>query len=293
MGQGTFRSPAWAIDRIDAGPGTVEAMSEDQRPSLDDRPLLRLLGSRTHAGRLIPHPGPVEGEQDAARSKSGALRAAIFGMNDGLVSNLSLIFGVAGSGVHRDVVVIAGIAGLLAGAFSMAAGEYISMKVQREVFEELIHKEAHEIATQPEEEVEELVEIYRRKGVDDESARRIASAVMADPQMALETHAREELGIDIDEGLGSPWAAAGSSFVTFALGAFVPLLPFLVGSGHAATLASILASAATLFAVGALMSIMTGKRSYLSGARMLMIGLGLAAITYGVGRLLHVGSSGL
>src|SRR5919204_6028048 len=118
--------------------GTVGVMSEDQRPSLDDRPLLRLLGSRTHAGRLVPHPGPVEGEQDAARSKSGALRAAIFGMNDGLVSNLSLIFGVAGSGVHRDVVVIAGIAGLLAGAFSMAAGEYISMKVQREVFEELI-----------------------------------------------------------------------------------------------------------------------------------------------------------
>jgi VIT1/CCC1 family predicted Fe2+/Mn2+ transporter len=263
-------------------------MSEDQRPSVDDRPLLRLLGSRTHAGRIVPHPGPVEGEQDAARSKSGALRAAIFGMNDGLVSNLSLIFGVAGSGVHRDVVVIAGIAGLLAGAFSMAAGEYISMKVQREVFEELIHKEAHEIATQPEEEVEELAEIYRRKGVDDESARRIASAVMADPQMALETHAREELGIDIDEGLGSPWAAAGSSFVTFALGAFVPLLPFLFSSGVAPVVASAILSGVTLFGVGGAITTLTRRGFLRSGIRMLAIGAAAAAITFGVGKILDV-----
>jgi VIT1/CCC1 family predicted Fe2+/Mn2+ transporter len=263
-------------------------MSEDQRPSLNDRPLLRLLGSRTHAGRIVPHPGPVEGEQDAARSKSGALRAAIFGMNDGLVSNLSLIFGVAGSGVHRDVVVIAGIAGLLAGAFSMAAGEYISMKVQREVFEELIHKEAHEIATQPEEEVEELAEIYRRKGVDADSAQRIASAVMEDPQMALETHAREELGIDIDEGLGSPWAAAGSSFATFAIGAFVPLLSFLFTSGAAAVVASAMLSGVTLFAVGGAITSLTRRGFLRSGLRMLLIGAAAAAITFGVGKILDV-----
>ena len=115
----------------------------------------------------------------------------------------------------------------------------------------------------------------------------------SDPDLALETHAREELGLDPDEGLGSPFGAAFSSLFTFAFGAFVPLLPFLIGSGHAATLASILASATTLFTVGALMSIMTGKRFYLSGSRMLVIGLGLAAITYGVGRLLHVGSSAI
>ena len=114
--------------------------------------------------RIAPHAGHVSGEQDASSSKSGALRAAIFGMNDGLVSNLSLIFGVAGSGLAADVVVIAGFAGLLAGAFSMGAGEYVSMKVQREVLEQLIHKEAHEIATQPEEELRELAEIYERKG---------------------------------------------------------------------------------------------------------------------------------
>lgn len=263
-------------------------MSEDRRPSLDDRPLLRLLGSRTHAGRLVPHPGPVEGEQDAARSKSGALRAAIFGMNDGLVSNLSLIFGVAGSGVHRDVVVIAGIAGLLAGAFSMAAGEYISMKVQREVFEELIHKEAHEIATQPEEELEELAEIYRRKGVDEDSAQRIAAAVMRDPQIALETHAREELGIDIDEGLGAPWAAAGSSFAMFAIGAFVPLLPFLFARAASAVTASAILSGVVLFAVGGAITTLTRRGFVRSGLRMLLIGAAAAAITFGVGKLLDV-----
>jgi VIT1/CCC1 family predicted Fe2+/Mn2+ transporter len=124
-------------------------------------------------------------------------------------------------------------------------------------------------------------------------AERLVDAIHRDPDVALLTHAREELGLDPEEGLGSPWGASLSSLLTFALGAFVPLLPFLVGSGHAATLASILASAATLFTVGALISKLTGKRFYLSGTRMLAIGLGLAAITYGVGRLLHVGSSRL
>jgi VIT1/CCC1 family predicted Fe2+/Mn2+ transporter len=241
--------------------------------------------------RIVPHAGPVSGEQDASRSKSGALRAAIFGMNDGLVSNLSLIFGVAGSGVAADaadVVVIAGFAGLLAGAFSMGAGEYISMKVQREVFEQLIHKEAHEIATQPEEELRELAEIYERKGISQETAARIAAEVMEDPEVALETHAREELGIDIKEGLGSPWAAAGSSFVMFSIGAAVPLLPFLFTSGETAIVESASLSAVTLFAVGGAMTILTGRGVLLSGARMLGIGAVAAAITYGVGSLVGV-----
>ena len=238
--------------------------------------------------RIRPHPGPVGTEQDASSSKSGALRAAIFGMNDGLVSNLSLIFGVAGSGVSGRVVVIAGFAGLLAGAFSMGAGEYISMKVQREVFEQLIHKEAHEIATQPEEELRELAEIYERKGISPETAAQIAAEVMQDPDVALETHAREELGIDMKEGLGSPWAAAGSSFVMFSIGAVVPLLPFLFTSGETAIAVSAGLSAVTLFAVGGAMTVLTGRGALFSGARMLAIGAVAAAITYGVGRLLGV-----
>ena len=236
----------------------------------------------------IPHHGAVFQEQDATRSKSGALRAAIFGLNDGLVSNLSLIFGVAGASVAGDVVVIAGIAGLLAGAFSMGAGEYVSMKVQREVFEQLIHKEAHELAEMPEEEHHELVQIYMRRGIDREVAEQISRAVMKDPRIALETHAREELGIDMHEGLGSPWAAAGSSFVMFSLGAVVPLLPFLFLSRDTAVPVSAVLSALTLFGVGGAMTVLTGRGFLFSGLRMLAIGMGAAAITFAVGELLGV-----
>jgi vacuolar iron transporter family protein len=213
-------------------------------------------------------------------------------MNDGLVSNLSLIFGVAGSGVvSGKVVVIAGFAGLLAGAFSMGAGEYVSMKVQREVFEQLIHKEAHEIATQPEEELRELAQIYQNKGIHPETAGRIAEELMKDPQVALETHAREELGIDMKEGLGSPWAAAGSSFVMFSIGALVPLVPFLFTSGETAVVISASLSGVTLFGVGGAMTILTGRGFLLSGTRMLAIGAVAAAITYGVGKFLGVAIS--
>jgi VIT1/CCC1 family predicted Fe2+/Mn2+ transporter len=260
----------------------TERVSDGRRAS----PLDRIRG-RT-GSRISPHPGPVGTEQDASTTRSGALRAAIFGLNDGLVSNLSLIFGVAGSGLDHDVVVIAGIAGLLAGAFSMAAGEFVSMKVQREVFEELIHKEAHEIATMPDEEERELAGIFEAKGIDPGTAASIAADVMKDPQIALETHAREELGIDMRDGLGSPWAAAASSFVMFAIGAAVPLLPFLFTSGGPAVVASAVLSGVTLFAVGAAMTVLTGRGALFSGARMLAIGAVAAAVTYGVGSLLGV-----
>jgi VIT1/CCC1 family predicted Fe2+/Mn2+ transporter len=236
--------------------------------------------------RIVPHPGPVVGER--AGGKSGALRAAIFGVNDGLVSNLSLIFGVAGAGVDNQVVVLAGVAGLLAGAFSMAAGEYISVRVQREVFERLIHLEAHEIGTDPAAERAELADIYERKGLSRELAERLATELMRDPETALDTHAREELGLDPDEGLGSPLAAAGASFGMFAVGAFVPLVPFLFGSGAAAVLVSAIVSGAALFGVGGAMSILTGRNAIVSGGRMLGIGAAAAAITYLVGKVLNV-----
>jgi VIT1/CCC1 family predicted Fe2+/Mn2+ transporter len=245
---------------------------------------------RRRRRRMVPHPGPVDGEQPSI-ARSGALRAAIFGMNDGLVSNLSLIFGVAGAGVQNRVLIITGIAGLLAGAFSMAAGEYISMKVQREVFERLIHLEAHEIATQPEDEAEELTGIYREKGFPEDLARKVSAEVMRDPKLALETHAKEELGLDPDEGLGSPWAAAGSSFAMFAVGAVVPLLPFLFMAGGIAVATSAVLGGVTLFGVGGAMSILTGKHLVLSGIRMLLVGSAAAAITYLVGHLLNVAVS--
>jgi VIT1/CCC1 family predicted Fe2+/Mn2+ transporter len=265
-------------------------MGEDgsERSSGPSGVMDRLRGRREP---IVPHEGPVDGEQRAGSSKSGALRAAIFGMNDGLVSNLSLIFGVAGSGMDRDVVVIAGIAGLLAGAFSMAAGEYVSMKVQREVLEQLIHKEAHEIATQPEEEERELAEIYEAKGISPATAALIAGELMKDPQVALGTHAREELGIDMEEGLGSPWAAAGSSFAMFAIGAIVPLVPFLLTAGDRAVGISAALSGLTLFGVGGAMTVLTGRGFLGSALRMLVIGAAAAAITYGVGTLLGVAVS--
>ncbi|HXJ62248.1 MAG TPA: VIT1/CCC1 transporter family protein [Actinomycetota bacterium] len=249
---------------------------------------------RSRPDEIRPHPGPVpaDGPTNVAGGRSGALRAAIFGVNDGLVSNLSLIMGFTGAAVDNSIVVIAGVAGLLAGAFSMAAGEYISMRSQREVFERLIHLEAHELATEPEEEREELIEIYRKKGVPEDVAEQLVDVLHRDPDLALETHAREELGLDPEQGLGSPWAAAGSSMLTFMFGAFVPLVPFLIGSGPTAVAWAIGLSGVTLFAVGAGLSRITGKNLWWSGARMLLVGGVAAGITYSVGKALHVNTTG-
>ena len=250
--------------------------------------LARRIATR-HEVHVRPHPGPVS-EADrpvGLGGKSGALRAAIFGINDGLLSNLSLIMGVAGATVSNHFILVAGVAGLLAGSFSMGAGEYVSMRAQRELFERLLHIEAHELATEPEEEHEELRKIYEDRGIPAELAHQVTAAVMRDPKVALETHAREELGLDPDE-LGSPWGAAISSLVMFAIGAVIPLLPFVIGSGTAAVVAAIAGSAGSIFGVGAAMTILTGRSVWYSGGRMLLLGTVAAGITFGVGRLLHV-----
>lgn len=245
-----------------------------------------------HEDALRPHAGPTAAAEQAigAHGKSGALRAAIFGLNDGLVSNLSLIMGVAGASVQNRFVILAGVAGLLAGAFSMAAGEYVSMKVQRELFERLLHLEAHELATDPEEEHEELRRIYEDRGFPPELADQVTDVVMRDPAVALETHAREELGLDPDQ-LGSPWGAALSSFVTFSVGALVPLVAFLFTSGTPAVVISVVASATVLFVAGAALSSLTGRSLWISGGRMLLVAAVAASVTFGVGKLLHVGTA--
>jgi VIT1/CCC1 family predicted Fe2+/Mn2+ transporter len=226
--------------------------------------------------------------------RSGTLRAVIFGVSDGLVSNLALVMGVAGAAnagnAQDQFVLLAGIAGLLAGAFSMAAGEYISMQSQRELFERQIALERAEMEAMPEEEEAEMAALYRAKGFTDEEARAIAHRLFQDPDRALDQLIREELGLDPDE-LGSPLGAAGGSFAAFAIGAFVPVLPYLVG-GPLAFPASIVLSLIALFAVGAGVSLLTGRGVLFSGLRQVAIGAAAAIVTYAVGSLIGVSVGG-
>jgi VIT1/CCC1 family predicted Fe2+/Mn2+ transporter len=224
-------------------------------------------------------------------ARSGTLRAVIFGVSDGLVSNLSLVMGVAGAaGQSPSYILLAGIAGLLAGAFSMAAGEYISMQSQRELFERQIALERAEMAAAPEEEEAELAAAYRAKGFPPAEAAAIAKRIFADPDAALDTLVREELGLDPDE-LGSPIGAAVGSFVAFALGAAIPVIPFLFGGGWTVPV-SLGLSLVALFAVGAGVSLLTGRGLLFSGFRQLGLGLAAALITYTIGSLIGVTVAG-
>lgn len=218
----------------------------------------------------------------------GALRAGVFGVNDGLVSSACLIFGVAGAGAEPKIIVLTGIAGLLAGAFSMAAGEYLSMLSQREMFEHQIGEERAELERYPAEEAEELALIYAARGIPIDEARAIAKQLIANPAKALDTLAREELGLNPDD-LGSPWAAAVSSFAAFAVGAMLPLAPFLFGGGTAALPIAIAVTGAALFAVGAALSLFSGRNAIFGGVRMLIIGALAGGATFAIGQLLGVG----
>lgn len=217
----------------------------------------------------------------------GALRAATFGVNDGLVSNLALVMGVAGGAGSTKFVMLAGVAGLLAGAFSMGAGEYISIRSQRELYEREIEIEREELEMFPEEERSELALIYMSKGLDKKTATAVADRILANPQAALDTLAREELGLD-PAGLGSPWVAAISSFIAFAFGALVPVFPFLFTVGGGALAAAGILSGLFLALTGATISLLTGRSAFYSAARMVLVGGAAAGITYGVGSLIGV-----
>jgi vacuolar iron transporter family protein len=224
-------------------------------------------------------------------SRGGSLRAAVFGVNDGLVSNFSLVMGFAGADARPEYVLLAGVAGLLAGSFSMAAGEYVSMRAQRELFEQQIAMEKQELEMSPQEEEEELSLIYQAKGIPEKEAATLAQRIIRNPRTAIDTLAREELGLDPAQ-LGSPWSAAISSFFAFVLGAFVPVLPYLFAAGAIASITSAMLSCLALFGVGALLSIFTARGPFFSGIRMLTIGLLASGITYTVGWLLGVSVTG-
>jgi vacuolar iron transporter family protein len=238
-----------------------------------------------------PHAMPQSVSEIGARHKSvegGNLRAGIFGVNDGLVSNASLILGMAGANADARTVVLAGVAGLIAGAFSMAAGEYVSVRSQRELYEYQIGLERDELEKYPDEEAAELSLIYAARGVPLAEAQRFSASLIANPVHALDTLAREELGLNPD-ALGSPWGAAISSFSAFAVGALIPLLPFLLSRDAAALKISIALSAVTLLGVGAALSLFTGRGALRSGLRMLAIGAAAGAVTYVVGKLVGFG----
>jgi VIT1/CCC1 family predicted Fe2+/Mn2+ transporter/rubrerythrin len=270
-----------------AGP-EVDAIAADER---EHAAIWQRLGQDRDGGADIG--------RDIARSerwhragRSGTLRAVIFGVSDGLVSNLALVMGVAGASAGAgNFVLLAGVAGLLAGAFSMAAGEYISMQSQRELFERQIELERAELEAMPEEEEAELASVYRAKGFTEAEAATIAHRMFSDPQHALDTLVREELGLDPDE-LGSPWGAAFGSFVAFAIGALVPVVPYLFTGGATAFVVAIGVSLAALFAVGAGVSLLTGRSTLFSGARQVAIGAAAAAVTYVVGSVIGVSLAG-
>lgn len=244
------------------------------------------LASQTQGGMSGGSVAQLEGRHRAGGGN--ALRAAVLGANDGLLSVLSLVMGVAGANLASHDVLIAGIAGMLAGSGSMALGEWLSVQSSRELYQNQIKIEAQEIEESPDEELEELSLIYQSKGLPEERAHELASHMMADQANILDTLAREELGIDPQELGGSAYEAAATSFFLFAFGALFPLLSFFFLSGNAAVYASLGMSAIGLFLFGAAITLMTGQKALFAGTRQVLVGMAAAALTYGVGRLIGV-----
>jgi VIT1/CCC1 family predicted Fe2+/Mn2+ transporter len=260
----------------------VQALAVDERQHF--RAVSRMTTPATGAVDIVGH------ERWHRSAGGGTLRAAVFGVSDGLVSNLALVMGFAGAQADAQYVVLAGVAGLLAGAFSMGAGEYVSMRAQRELFERQLSLEETELLLSPEEERRELELIYRAKGVPAEEAAQLAGRLLENKSVALDTLAREELGLDPAE-LGSPWGAAIGSFVAFTIGAIIPVVAYCFGaSGWVPFSVSAIMSSAALFLVGVGVSLFTGKSALYSGARQLGIGALAAAITFAIGTAIGAGT---
>jgi len=217
--------------------------------------------------------------------QGGVARAAVFGISDGLVSNVALILGIAGASTDPTFVRVAGVSGLLAGAISMAAGEYVSLRAQAELVERELEIERRSIAENPEAETAELAAIYRERGLDPDHADRVAEGLMADPEVALDVHAREELGVNPTQ-LGNPMVASASSFGSFALGAFVPLVPWLGGGGNNAVWASVILGLSVAALVGAVLARLTERSVVRTVARQLLVVGGACGATYLIGTAL-------
>ena len=232
----------------------------------------------------------IEGRHRSAGGN--ALRAAVLGASDGLLSNFNLIMGVAGAEVSSQGILLTGFAGLLAGAISMALGEWISVQSSRELYQRQIDTEREEIETSPEEEIEELTLIYQARGLQEDTARMMAEHLMKNPETALDTLARDELGVNPEDLGGSAWEAAFTSFALFAIGAILPVIPYLFFAGNTAILISAAVSTAGLFGIGAASTLFTGRTVLFSGARQVLFGLAAALVTFLVGHFLGVSIGG-
>jgi VIT1/CCC1 family predicted Fe2+/Mn2+ transporter len=269
------------------GTQSYASQAEAQEMVADETSHSRLLSQMTGTVK-----GGMEGGQLAMlegrhRTTGGnALRAAVLGANDGMVSNLSLVMGVAGASSNNKAVLVAGLAGLLAGSCSMALGEWLSVQSSRELFTNQIKVESEEVEQAPEEETEELALIYESRGLDTAQARSLAEQIMSSHDQAVETLAKEELGINPEELGGSAWEAAITSFFLFAIGAIVPVCPYLFINGSSAILVSIAFSIVGLFLLGAIVTLFTGRKVLFSGMRMVIFGMIAAAVTFGIGHLL-------
>ncbi|CAN5336427.1 hypothetical protein BH10PSE19_BH10PSE19_12700 [soil metagenome] len=270
---------AWLIQRF--GPQSLHTILS----------AAKIRGMSIFSQPRLGHPMPktiadVEQQRKSA-STGNNLRAAVFGVNDGLISNASLIMGMAGTHADSNVIVFAGIAGLFAGAFSMAAGEFVSVKSQREMFEYQINLEKKELELYPQEEAAELALIYQARGLSKEEATKVTNQLMQDPNNALDTLAREELGLDPSD-LVSPYSAASYSFLAFIIGAAIPLAPFLFGHHKLIMPLSIGLTASCLFIIGAILSLYTGLSAIKNGLKMLFIGSTAGAATYLIGRVIGI-----
>ena len=275
-----------ASGMYDDEPEAPLGMSDDERAHAEALRLMRENPSQLMLQGRAPHRvlRPGDGEKWHRTDRSGSIRAAVFGISDGLVSNTALVMGFAGAETANSTVLFAGLAGLFAGAFSMAAGEYVSVASQRDLFRREIEMEASELRDKPEEEQKELELIYRAKGISREVAAQTAAQIMSDPKTALETLAREELGLDPDE-LGSPVKVAISSFISFAVGASFVVLPYFFLTGTAALITAICLSLLAMIIVGATVGRLSGRNVFFSVGRQLMWGVGAAAVTFGIGRI--------
>jgi len=291
--------PAFVLPTIDRlehmDSGTYDAQPEAVAGGL---PAAERSHARIIEALAVPSPSGFSGSTIARlegrqRALGGnALRAAVLGANDGLCSNLSLVMGVAGANLAGHSILVTGLAGLLAGACSMALGEWLSVSTTRESYRRQIKTEADELAQVPEEEQEELALIYQAKGLPEDQAKALAQRLIANKETALDTLVREELGIDPEELGGSAWAAAGTSFLLFALGAIFPVAPYFALAGLPAVIVSLAASGVALFLIGAGTTLFTGLSVWFSGMRQLLIGFAAAGVTYGVGRLIGVAVTG-